>query len=200
LTAFIIQIRKKGTTTLLADVEVGAVKRGLQWSSLPYIFEESIKTFTYQVRTATKDINGNASVFSNWVNETAGDNSFGTAHSWTTPVASSISSLSTSLLIGIELNVPPIDFQRIEIYVRSTQTTAGHPSWEPDIIRTETSFDYPWVGTRNSTRYVYAKAFDKSGNESAIVEIGSGSIVSILPGDMDEDPPTLSTVTVSLES
>jgi len=193
---FLIQIRLKGTTLLLVDVEVGGHKKGLKWISDPYIFPEAIKDSVYQIRSATKDNEGNTSVFSAWVDETAGDATFGSGHSWT----NSLSSKSTSIVVTVLLSDPPQDFERIEVYVRDASGTTGNANWVPDFVMTELSFDYPWVGTRGATKYFYAKAFDKSGNASAIDYIGSGAITVVLPGDMDPDPPTLSTVTASLDS
>lgn len=193
---FLIQIRLKGTIPLLVDVEIGGHKNGLTWVSDPFIFPEAVKDNVYQIRTATKDNEGNTSAFSSWVNETAGDASFGSGHSWT----NSLTSKSTCIDVSIQLNTPPQDFERIEVYVRDASGTIGHTSWIPDFVMYELSFEYPWVGTRGATKYFYAKAFDKSGNVSAIDYVGSGAITVVLPGDMDPDPPTLSTVTASLDS
>ena len=194
---FLVQIRLKGTTQLLVNVEIGGHKNGLTWVSDPYIFPEAVKDSIYQIRTATKDNESNTSVYSSWVNETAGDASFGSGHSWT----NSLTSRSTCIDVSIQLNTPPKDFERIEIYVRDASGTTGHTSWIPDFVRMhELSFEYPWVGTRGVTKYFYAKAFDKSGNPSEIDSVGNGVITVVLPGDMDPDPPTLSTVSASLDS
>ena len=205
ISKFIIQIRKKGTSLLLADVEVGAVKAGLQWRNEPYVFPESIKDTAYQVRTAVKNFNGNISAFSDWVNETAGDNSFGSGHSWE-QVETTIVPRSTCIDISITLTDPPLDFQRTELYVRTGDSTSGYESWEPDAIRAELSFAYPWVGERQVARWFFVRAFDASGNSSALWAVGTATqksegvkITLVGDNDFDTTPPESSTVTAALE-
>ena len=206
LSKFVIQVRKKGTGLLLADVEVGATRAGLQWRNDPYVFKDSIKDTVYQIRTAVRDYNGTVSAFSNWVNETAGDNSFGSGHGWTIDEFTT-TPRSTCIDLTVILTAPPIDFDRTELYVRTEAGTTGHESWEPVFIKTELSFEYPWVGERSVNRWFYAKAFDASGNPSAIVFLGTAAqlasgvqITLVGDADFDTTPPTASNVSAGLES
>ena len=65
----LIQIRIKGTTELLVDVEVDGENTTFGWSYTSYVFQEAIKDTVYQVRKAIRDERGNVLPFSDWVDE-----------------------------------------------------------------------------------------------------------------------------------
>jgi len=112
---FRIQVRKKGTTFVLDDSEIGGnLTKNKQWVSIPYVFEGAVKDSVYQFRVCQVTLNG-VSAWSLWYNKTAGDNTFG-AVTWN----NSIVETDHSLIVSIELQTVPSDFDYIEVYVRDT--------------------------------------------------------------------------------
>ncbi|HDQ15943.1 MAG TPA: hypothetical protein ENN45_02680 [Bacteroidetes bacterium] len=181
---FRIQIRKKGTTEILIDSVIGGKKyRNGSWYSVPFLFDSAIKDQVYQFRVKV-EVEGGESAWSRWYNKIAGDNTFG-ATTWN----NSIIATDHSLIVTIELQTVPDDFDFIEIYERDNDSVVGSDSWEFDARYFKASFVHMWTGSRNDTKYFFARAYDKSGNPSELSTPVGGNINIILPGDMDTTPP-----------
>jgi hypothetical protein len=182
---FQIQINEAKKNTVLVDEKVEGIKlKNNSWTNVPYVFKEAEKGKKYQVRIRIHSIDGDHSRWSNWQLITAGDNEFGTT-TWN----NSCTSTDHSLIVAVQLQNPPIDFQRVELYERDSDETEGSEHWKPDYIYTKTEFTHFWTGDRSTTKYFFTRAYDISGNHSELSTEVHGQINIILPGDMDTVPP-----------
>ena len=189
--SFVIRVRKKGSTELIINTEWQGKRLGNKWVIAPFVFSEAVKGEVYQYSIATLNTSGLVSAWSKWVSVTAGDNSFG-ATTWN----NSIQETDHSLIVDIELQNPPRDFDRVELYERDTDSTVGSLGWLADYIFYKPGFTYMWTGSRLTTRYFFARAYDKSNNPSSLSSAISGQINVILPGDMDTIPPDNTTASL----
>ena len=184
---FVVEIREENDDTTLVTKTSGGEQdlKGIWWM-IPVLFEHTIKGTVYEHRTKVRDIHGNISSDKGWVMETAGDTSYGSA-SWTNTLTAD----SKGIIVSINHTNKPIDFKRIQIYVKSSSgLTDPNAAWDKDYELESPVFEWEYSGQREVTKYFYCRAFDDSGNYSALVEIGSASIPRInWSADMDVTPP-----------
>ena len=94
------------------------VKEVLKWSKENLagkkVYCDAIKDDVYQFRVLTVS-KGGESAWSEWFDKTAGDNTFGDT-TWN----NSIIETDHSLIVSVELQTVPSDFDYIELYVRDT--------------------------------------------------------------------------------
>ena len=196
---FVVEIREENDDTTLVTKTSGGVQdlKGTWWMN-PVLFEHTVKGVVYEHRTFVRDTNGNISSDKGWVTETAGDTSFGSTD-WT---GTALSTTAHSIVVAITLVSPPIDFDRIEIYVKtSSGLTDPNASWDNDYKLDSPTFEYYWSAQREVTKYIYCRAFDQSGNFSALNEIGSAQIPRIdWKNDLDNVAPDNSSISGNLEA
>jgi len=183
---FRLQIRRLDNKEIVVDVECGG-KRMLNgaWIIVPYIFNEAIKDVSYEHRVAVINTVGSIGEWSEWIPRVAGDNEYGEAL-WN----NSKEETDHSIIVHCEHTNPPIDLDRIEVYEKDSSSIIDNHIWEADAIYYKPQFTHIWAGERSEdNKYFFMRAYDKSGNMSALSEPVYGKIRVILPGDMDEDPP-----------
>lgn len=194
---FVVEIREQGDdTTLVTKISGGTRDLKDIWWMNPVKFDHTVKGTVYEHRTYVRNINNYVSPVTVWVTETAGDTAYGSA-SWT----NTLTATSHSIIVAFDHTDKPNDFDRVEIYVKtSTGLTDPNSNWDADFTLNAPLGEYHWSAQREVTKYFYIRAYDKSGNYSSLVEIGSSSIIRIdWNADMDATPPDSATVSGALE-
>lgn len=194
---FVVEIREEDNhDAFVSKVSEGEFVNGA-WEMRSVVFEHTVKGTVYEHRVSVRDIRGTLSVATDWATETAGDTSYGSA-SWTNTLTAD----SKGIVVSIDHTNKPIDFSRVQIYVQSSAgLTDPDASWDKDYELNSPIFRWQYSGVREVTKYFYCRAFDNSGNFSALEEIGSALIPRISwSADMDNTPPDSTVGSGAMES